>query len=98
MKKTILGLSLLFALIASTAIQAQDQQSNRKERKGPPTASKLLKKMDTNEDGKLSKTEVKGSLKKDFAAIDTDKDGFLSEAELEKMPAPQKGERPPRRE
>lgn len=40
--------------------------------------------MDKDEDGKLSKEEIKGSLKNDFAKIDTDKDGFLSREEVKK--------------
>jgi hypothetical protein len=44
--------------------------------------------MDANEDGKLSKYEVKGPLEKDFAKVDTNEDGFLSEKELEKTTKP----------
>ena len=54
--------------------------------------------MDSNGDGKLSKTEIKGRLLDDFAKIDTNGDGFLSKAEIQNAPKPQRGEggRPPR--
>jgi Ca2+-binding EF-hand superfamily protein len=68
-------------------------QSQNKQKKEPPTFEQLLKEMDKNEDGKLSKKEVKGPLKKDFAKIDTDEDGFISEKELKKAPKPKRKER-----
>lgn len=48
--------------------------------------------MDANEDGKLSKEEVKGPLKNDFTKIDTDEDGFLSKEEIEQVPKPERGQ------
>jgi len=51
-----------------------------------PTFKDLLAQLDTNEDGKLSEAEVKGSLKENFAQLDKDEDGCLSEAELKKAP------------
>ncbi len=46
--------------------------------------------MDANNDGKLSESEVKGPLKKDFSKIDTNDDGFLTVEELEKAPKPER--------
>jgi len=63
-------------------------QPNGKERKQPPTFDQLLKDLDTNEDGKLSKEEVKGPLKEEFAKVDTDEDGFITENEFKKAPKP----------
>jgi hypothetical protein len=37
--------------------------TSRARRKKPPTAAELVKQMDADKDGKLSKTEVKGPLK-----------------------------------
>ena len=66
-------------------------QSQSRERKKPPTFAALLKKMDANEDGKLSKDELKGRLKDNFAKIDTDENGFITEKEFEKAPRPERG-------
>lgn len=90
MKKTILGFSLLLSFLACNTIQAQDKTAKQGKRNAPPEASELLIEMDANEDGKLSESEVKGPLQKHFSEIDIDKDGFLSKAELEKMPPPPK--------
>lgn len=74
----------------------QTQQAERRgSRQGPPSMEKVFQ-MDSNNDGKLSKTEVKGRLQKDFDKIDTDKDGFITKEEFEKAPKPSKGQRPPR--
>ena len=40
--------------------------------------------MDTNKDGKISKSEVKGKLKDNFDRRDTNKDGYITEDELER--------------
>jgi len=94
MKKTILGLSLLLSLAVCNTTQAQDRADDQGERKGPPPVSELLKKMDTNEDGKLAKTEVKGKLSEHFDLIDIDQDGFITEEEMKKAPKPSgKGKR-----
>jgi hypothetical protein len=46
-------------------------------------AARLLRDLDANKDGKLSPEEAsKGLLPEDFAAIDRNQDGFLSEQEL----------------
>lgn len=63
-----------------------------RQRKGGPSTTKLLAQMDSNGDGKLSKSEVKGPLANDFAKIDLDSDGFITAAELDKAPQPN---RPP---
>jgi Ca2+-binding EF-hand superfamily protein len=47
--------------------------------------------MDANGDGKLSKKEVKGPLQRDFAKVDTNEDGFITEKELENAPKPERG-------
>tara|TARA_R110000868_G_scaffold50170_2_gene160595 strand:+ start:774 stop:1064 length:291 start_codon:yes stop_codon:yes gene_type:complete len=85
----ILGIA---ACLFSINTHAQSRDNNQ-QRKTPPTFSELLKEMDKNEDGKLSKDEVNGPLKEDFSTIDTDEDGFISKKELEKAPKPKKGER-----
>lgn len=81
----VLGL----VLFTSNAI-GQDRQN--KENK-PPTIEQLFEDLDTNEDGKLSKKEIKGPLKDQFAKIDANEDGFLSKEEIEKAPKPKRREK-----
>lgn len=69
------------------------QSENRQKRKAPPTFQELLKEMDENEDGKLSKEELKGPLKENFTEVDLDEDGFISEEEFKKAPKPKRRER-----
>ncbi len=88
--KTVL-VAFGITLLCSSSSFAQSQ--NRQERKEPPTFEELIEQMDVNEDGKLSKNEIKGRLKKDFAKIDTDEDGFITAEEFEKAPKPERGPR-----
>jgi Ca2+-binding EF-hand superfamily protein len=79
-------------LIAGAGISyAQPPQGQEGQK--PPTIEELFKQMDANKDNKLSKAEVKGPLKDDFAKIDLDKDGFITKEELKKAPKPE-GKRP----
>tara|TARA_R110002126_G_scaffold57662_8_gene152657 strand:- start:491 stop:772 length:282 start_codon:yes stop_codon:yes gene_type:complete len=87
MKRITLKTGLLFAMMVAFGTLSVNAQS-KGERKEPPTFTELLKQMDKNEDGQLSKDEVKGPLKNDFAKIDTDEDGFITKEELEKAPKP----------
>ena len=87
MKRITLKTGLLFAMLVAFGTVTANAQS-KGERKEPPTATELLKQMDKDEDGQLSKEEVKGPLKDDFDKIDTDEDGFLTEEELENAPKP----------
>jgi Ca2+-binding EF-hand superfamily protein len=82
--KTIKTGVLVFglALLGSTQTFAQ---SERRESKQPPSFSELLKKLDANEDGKLSEDEVDGPLKEQFAVVDADKDGFITEDEMKNI-------------
>ena len=91
MKRSTLKVAVLvitMALFMSNNVFGQ--QGNNKDRKKPPTFEQLLKDMDANEDGKLSKDEVKGPLKDEFATIDTDEDGFIIEEEFKKAPKPER--------
>jgi len=82
-------MAFLFTLNANAQSQEKKQQGDK-----PPTIKELFAEMDMDEDGKLSKEEVKGPLKNDFTKIDTDNDGFLSEEELKKAPKPERQGRP----
>lgn len=64
----------------------QEKQSREKGNAEKLSTTEIFKKMDTDNDGKLSEKEVKGPLAKDFSKIDANEDGFLSKEELEKAP------------
>lgn len=89
MKSGLIALSLA---LLSFGVMAQQNRGERKERT-PPTFAELLKEMDKNEDGKLSKKEIKGPLKEDFDKVDTNEDGFITEEEFKKAPKPKRRER-----
>ena len=80
-------------LVFLFTLNTNAQPSDRQERKKPPTFKKLLEEMDKNEDGKLSKKELKGPLKNDFKKVDTNEDGFISKKEFEDAPKPKRKER-----
>ncbi|GAB1857418.1 hypothetical protein MHTCC0001_22540 [Flavobacteriaceae bacterium MHTCC 0001] len=82
----VFGITLLF----SSEIFAQEREERPRER---PSIEQLFKDLDENEDGKLSKKEIKGPLKKDFDKIDVNEDGFLTAEELKKAPKPKRMER-----
>ena len=67
-------LSLTAAYSLSAAAQSQENQS--------PQLKSWLKSQDPNGDGKISKDEAKGLMKRFFDRNDSDKDGFLDETEL----------------
>jgi Ca2+-binding EF-hand superfamily protein len=81
MKKIVFTAMLMCFGITFLNAQQKEERSQK-----PPTFSELLKKMDKDDDGKLSASEVKGPLKDDFTKIDADEDGFITEKELEKAP------------
>ncbi|MFP4845714.1 EF-hand domain-containing protein [Winogradskyella sp. PE311] len=82
----VFGIALI-----SNIVYGQNQRNE--ERKSPPTFKQLLKEMDKDEDGKLSKKEIKGPLKEDFEKIDLDEDGLITAEEFKKAPKPKRRER-----
>ena len=82
----------VLALCVSCSAQSQDSRPPKGKKGGPPSFKQLLADLDSNKDGKLAQAEVKGPLKEDFAKIDKDMDGFITEEELKKM-GPPKGPR-----
>ncbi|MCK0156777.1 EF-hand domain-containing protein [Cellulophaga sp. F20128] len=93
MKNAIVRKGVLVAVMVTFEVMGVNAQEKPKQR---PTIDELFKQMDTNEDGKLSKKEIKGPIKDDFSKIDTDKDGFITKKEMEKAPKPD-GKRPPKK-
>ena len=91
--KTFKTVAIVFGIVLFMSTNSYAQSQNRKERKEPPTFSELLKEMDKNEDGKLSKDEIKGPLKEDFSKVDTDEDGFITEEEFKNAPKPERKKR-----
>lgn len=100
MKKVamIIVTGTLFVFASSCSSQqntAEGKSSNKQNSRqnGPPTFTQL----DTNNDGSLSKSEVKGPLANEFSKIDTDGNGVISNAEFENAPKPQgRPQGPPR--
>jgi len=92
--------SLSISSCSSTQEQASTQpaqQTNREQ----PSVIELLTEFDEDDDGQLSRSEVKGPLEQNFDQIDSNKDGFLSVEELKNAPKPEgkpDGSRPPRGE
>lgn len=84
---------IAFGMIVFFSNISFGQSQNQQERRKPPTFEELIEKMDANEDGKLSKEEVKGPLKEHFAKVDADEDGFITEEEFENAPKPKRRER-----
>ncbi|MDP5105682.1 MAG: DUF1566 domain-containing protein, partial [Polaribacter sp.] len=72
------------AKIQTQQVKKQNQQKPARNNNTPPKFSELLEKMDSNNDQKLSKTEVKGKLKDNFDKRDKNGDGFITEDEMSK--------------
>lgn len=96
MKNAIVRKGVLVAVMVTFGVMGVNAQESQEKPKQRPTIDELFKQMDTNEDGKLSKKEIKGPIKDDFSKIDTDKDGFITKKEMEKAPKPD-GKRPPKK-
>ncbi|MBU2997108.1 EF-hand domain-containing protein [Cellulophaga baltica] len=78
MKKQFKILTAISLVIAFTNCQAKKEVTNNKRQK----TSKLFASMDTNNDGKISKYEAKGELKKNFKQSDRNNDGFITKNEM----------------
>ena len=64
-------------------IKKNQQESNSQDIKNTtPSFRKMLENMDTNNDGKISKSEARGKLKDNFNKRDQNNDGYITEDEL----------------
>ena len=90
MKKSSIHLAIVIFTIALFKSNNSFGQSQDYQKKEPPTFSELLKEMDKDENGKLSKSEIQGPLKNDFDKVDEDEDGFITAEEFKKAPKPKR--------
>ena len=85
MKKllNIIGLIVVSSMITNAAPTENDKTNNVP----PPklNINQVFEKLDTNNDGKISKDEARGRIKENFDKIDADKDGFVSKEEAKKF-------------
>lgn len=107
MKSTVLTLSLV--LVAGLAVAAEgDKPGKKPEAGGAPDPAKraemMMKNLDKDSDGKISKTEFaagpmakrangdQAAIDKAFGRIDKDSDGSITKEELAAMPVRKPGE------
>lgn len=62
--------------------KTKQKSENNRNQNTPPSFAELLQKMDTNSDGKISKSEVKGKLKENFDRRDRNQDGYITANEM----------------
>lgn len=96
-----IGLIMLSIVLFASCKSSESENNNRTTQRaqgGPPSVEQLLEEMDSDNDEKLSESEVKGPLKNDFSKIDTNGDGYITEEELKNAPKQDKqgggGKRP----
>lgn len=75
-------LLILAAALLPLVSQAKPEGGPREGKDNPPTPAEILARFDADQNGSLSKDEVKGPLVKNFDQIDVNGDGELSRKEL----------------
>jgi Ca2+-binding EF-hand superfamily protein len=96
--KLLVATTLVACLTLPVAVNAQAPQAADKEHHAQRGQKKAMK-LDANDDGQLSREEVKGHarLEKGFDRMDTNKDGLLSKEELEAARSKMKEQRESRK-
>jgi Ca2+-binding EF-hand superfamily protein len=93
--KPVLAITAVALFMLAAQGQAQTGETKKKQPSADDIVESLLKQMDTNKDGKISREEAKGKLAEAFDKIDANKDGYLDRKELralaERMLAQKKG-------
>jgi collagen type III alpha len=87
MIRRIFGIAFLVTVVSLTLAQDPAKPKPADPPKGPrPGAEQIvdmiLQRMDTNKDGKISRSEARNRIADNFDRIDTNKDGYLDRAEL----------------
>lgn len=82
MKVKSISLIALVALIIPAAVQAQARGNPGQSPARGTGAVNILERFDTNQNGSLSKDEVRGRLANNFEAIDADGDGEITRREM----------------
>lgn len=83
MKKQFKILAVTSLVIAFTSCKSsQETSSTTPSKKNNQDVSQLFKQMDSNKDGKISKSEAKGKLKENFKMRDKNNDGFITKNEM----------------
>ena len=101
-----LKLASLGLIICTAVACASQKNQTSSENKRPsnemvsaPNFYTILEQMDGNSDGKIALSEARGPLEKEFSNIDRNGDGFITNAEFQNAPKPEKakpeGQRPP---
>jgi Ca2+-binding EF-hand superfamily protein len=93
-KKCLAIITVALFFTCKSFSQTKSTQNENPQEKGRPNIEELFAKMDSNQDSKLSKEEVKGPLKNDFSKIDLNNDGFLTKEEIKKATKPDRKEPP----
>lgn len=83
---------LLGSFFVFTSCNAFGQSDQRRQNQEPPSIEQIFADLDEDEDGLISKKEVKGPLKRGFDKIDANEDGFISKEEMGKAPKPKRGQ------
>jgi PBP1b-binding outer membrane lipoprotein LpoB len=91
---SVLAITLLLASCSKNATSPSSTQTNRPNAEraarggGKPEFKNVLARVDTNNDGKISKSEAKGPLVNAFSKLDADGDGFITEKEFNEAAPP----------
>lgn len=91
MKNLQIALLTAGVLLTSASFAADNQRPQSGAGGQPPPADEIMAHMDSDQDGKLSQSEIKGPLQRMFTEIDANGDGYLSLEELNNAPKPRGG-------
>lgn len=83
MRQLIVGGAWLLLMAASA--WAQDQAPRGKGESGRMDAERILRRLDTNSDGVVDRSEAQGPIRARFDELDSNKDGKLDKTELDRL-------------